>query len=193
MRFIAAISLAILTSNQAVAQQAEPRRTFATAGVFEVGGSASISSYVPVVNGKTGGAMYSVGLSASTGYFVVDGLEVLVDPLVVTYAWSGDLKALEMMPVAGLAYNFRANPRVFPYLEGLAGLAYSWSDNSVTAAVKRSGLVWSARAGLKTLLTATTIVNIGVQYQQVTLNGSSQTERNGYNQLALTAGLSVWL
>ncbi len=193
MKLLATASLTLLLTSLAAAQQAEPRRTFATAGVFEVGGSAIFSSYTPVDDGKAGDATYSMGLSGTAGYFVADGLEVLFDPLTVTYAWSGDQKALELMPVAGLAYNFRANPRVFPYVEGLAGLAYSWSDNGISPAVRRSGFVWSARVGLKTLLTATAIVNIGVQYRQVTLNLSSQTERNGYNQLALTVGLAVWL
>ncbi len=193
MKFLPVVSLTLLLTNLAMAQQPEPRRTFAIPGVVEIGGSASFSSYVPVTNGGTGDAVYTAGLSAAAGYFVADGLEVLVDPLVVMYSWSGDVKAFEMIPMAGLAYNFRAHPRAFPYVEGLAGFAFSWSDNGVTADVKRSGFAWSARAGLKALLTSTAIVNIGVQYQQVTLNVSSASERNGYDQFGLTAGLAVWL
>ncbi len=127
------------------------------------------------------------------GYFVMDELEIVLDPLTLSYMWSEDVKAFDMTPMGGLAYNFRAHPRAFPYVEGLAGLAYSWSDNTLSPAVKRSGLAWAARVGVKALLTSTAIANIGIQYQQVTLKLSSDTERNGYNQIALLVGISVWL
>lgn len=183
----------LLVAAAAGQQQPEARRTFASAGTFEIGGSGYFSSYVPVRNGGTGSAAYSVGVSPMVGYFALDELEIVLDPLTLSYAWSEDMKAFDMMPMGGLAYNFKAHPRAFPYVEGLAGLAYSWSDNGLLPAVKRSGLAWAARVGVKALMTTTAIVNIGVQYQQVTLKLSSDTERNGYNQIALAVGLSVWL
>jgi hypothetical protein len=175
-----------------MAQQPEVRRTFAMAGTVEVGGSASFSSYTQVYNGTTGNATNSLAFSPSAGYFVIDELELVVNPLTVSYAWSGSSNALSLRPMAGIAYNFRANPRAFPYLEGVAGLAYDRTDNGTTI-VTQSGLAWAARGGLKFLLTGTAIVNVGVQYQQVTLNQSGDNERNGYNVIALTAGLAVWL
>ncbi len=179
------------------AQQSEIRRTFATPGTFELGGSASLSSTTEVNSGATSDPMYNMTLSPTAGYFVGDGLEILIDPLTVSYAWTGSVKSLTMLPMAGVAYNFRAHPRAFPYVEGLAGFAYSWLDNGVTPAVSRSGFAWAGRVGLKALMTPTAIVNIGVQYQQVTLNRTvgvpTETGRNGYNQFALTFGLAVWL
>jgi len=188
----------VLAQQQQTQQQAlspppaEQRRSFAMAGTFELGGSISFGSYTPVVNGSTGTASQALVLSPSVGYFVIDQLELVVDPLTVNYAWSGDVSTLTLMPLAGVAYNFRANPRAFPYLEGLAGFAYSrWSNGSMTSSER--GLVWAGRAGVKALLTGTAILNVAIQYQQVTLNQSGATERNGYNQLGVTAGLAVWL
>jgi hypothetical protein len=170
----------------------EQRRMFAMAGTVELGGSISFASYTPVANGSTGTASQALALSPSVGYFVIDQLEIVVDPLTVSYAWSGDINTLTLVPLAGVAYNFRANPRAFPYLEGLAGYAYSrWSNGSLTSSER--GFVWAGRAGVKALITGTAMVNIAIQYQQVTLNHSGETERNGYNQLGVTAGLSVWL
>lgn len=173
-------------------QQPEVRRTFAMAGTFELGGSASFSSYTSVNNGSTSDASYSLALSPAAGYFIIDELELVVNPLMVSYAWSGSLKALNMQPMAGLAYNFRAHPRAFPYVEGVAGVAYSWADNGITT-ISRSGIAWAGRVGLKALVTGTCIANIAVQYQQVTLNRSGDSQRNGFNQIALSVGLAVWL
>jgi hypothetical protein len=185
--------LCLIGAGVAMAQQPEVRRTFAMSGTFELGGSASFSSYTQVYSGATGNATYSLAFSPSAGYFVIDDLELVVNPLTVDYAWSGSVNALSLMPMAGVAYNFRANPRAFPYLEGVAGFAYDRSDNGITASITRSGLAWAARGGVKFLLTGTAIVNVGVQYQQVTLNQSGEAERTGYNLIAVTAGISFWL
>ncbi len=197
MKSLATVLLLAIVAGVAAGQQTEARRTFAMAGTFEIGGSASLSSTTQVNSGATSDPMYSVSLSPTAGYFVSDGLEILIDPLTVNYAWTGSVKSLTMLPMAGVAYNFRAHPRAFPYVEGLAGFAYSWLDNGVNPAVSRSGFAWAGRVGLKALLTPTAIANIGVQYQQVTLNRTTEipteTGRNGYNQFALTFGLAVWL
>ncbi len=193
MRLAAAVCLGALLATAAEGQQPEVRRTFATAGTFEIGGSAGFSRNALVSKGVTGDAFYVVSLSPTGGYFVADELEILIDPLTVDYRWAGSVKSLGLTPMAGVAYNFRANPRVFPYLEGLAGFAYSWFDNGVEPTETRSGFAWAGRGGIKTLLTGTAILNVGLQYQQITLNRSGETERNGSNQIALTVGLSVWL
>jgi hypothetical protein len=170
----------------------ELRRTFAMAGTVELVGALSFASYTPVVNGSTGSSSQTLALSPSVGYFVIDQVELVLNPLIVSFAWSGDVSTLTLMPLAGVAYNFRANPRAFPYLEGVAGFAYSrWSNGGMSSSER--GLVWAGRAGVKALLTGTAIVNIALQYQQVTLNRSGDSERNGYNQIGFTAGLSVWL
>ncbi len=182
--------LILILTNTADAQPTEVRRTFSMPGTFELGGSGSFSSVLPVSDGATGRASYSIGIFPTAGYFVAEGVELMVDPLAVTYSWSQDRKELTMMPMAGAAYNFRAHPRAFPYVEGLAGFAYSRVQAPV---VTRTGFTWAARVGVKALMTSTAIVNVGIQYQQVTLNLSSETKRNGYDQIALTVGISVWL
>ena len=186
------LALFMFVTGGVLAQQTEVRRTFAMAGTFELGGFASFSSYTAVNNGSTSDASYGLAFSPSAGYFIMDELELVVNPLMVSYAWSGNVKALNLQPMAGLAYNFRAHPRAFPYVEGVAGVAYSRSDNGV-ATMTRSGFAWAGRVGIKALVTGTGIANIAVQYQQVTLNRSSDSQRNGFNEIALTVGLAVWL
>ena len=176
----------------AMAQQQEVRRGFAIAGTFEVGGSAGFSSSTEVRNGATFDPAYSIALSPTAGYFLIDALEIVVNPLSISYDWSGNRNAFSLLPMAGLAYNFRAHPRAFPYLEGVAGGAYSRSDNG-TSTITQSGFAWAARGGVKFLITTTSLVNIGLQYQQVTLDRSNDTQRNGYNLISASVGLTVWL
>jgi hypothetical protein len=198
---VAILAVAAMAQQQQLPQQAqqaqqlmwpEVRRTFAMAGTFELGGAASFASYTMVSPGVTSDATYSIGLSPTVGYFVADELELVLDPLTLVYAWSGDISTLSLMPMAGVAYNFRAAPRAFPYLEGVAGYAYERSTGGGTT-LTRNGLAWAARGGVKFLVTGTAIVNMGLQYEQVTLNRSGDSERNGYNTIALTAGISFWL
>jgi hypothetical protein len=199
MRSVSFVVLAVLLCGAAIdgawaqqQQQQEVRRTFAMAGTFEFGGSAAFSSNSQVVNGATADPTYSIALSPVAGYFVTEGLEIVVNPLSVSYSWSGNITGLSLMPMAGLAYNFRANPRAFPYLEGVAGYAYNRVDNG-TSTLTRSGLAWAGRGGVKFLVTGTALVNIGLQYQQVTLKRDVDTERSGYNLFSASAGLTVWL
>jgi hypothetical protein len=194
MRSMNVFVLAVLLSGFFVggATGQEVRRSFAMAGTFEFGGSAAFSSNSGVLNGATADPVYSIALAPIAGYFVTDGLEIVVNPLLVNYAWQGNITALSLMPMAGLAYNFRAHPRAFPYLEGVAGYAYNRSDNG-TATVTRSGIAWAGRGGVKFLVTGTALVNIGLQYSQVTLKRDVDTGRNGYNLFSASAGLTVWL
>jgi len=178
--------------NGALAQQQEARKTFAMAGTFEVGGSAGFSSTSQVRNGTTGDPKYLIAFSPTAGYFVIDALEIVVNPLSVNYEWGGNSTQATLMPMGGLAYNFRLHPRAFPYLEGVAGYVYVRSDDGAVITTS-SGLAWAGRGGVKFLITGTALVNIGLQYQQVTLDRSTDTGRNGYNVFSASVGLTVWL
>jgi opacity protein-like surface antigen len=70
----------------------------------------------------------------------------------------------------------------------LAGYS-SYSAGSYSA----SGFSWGVRGGVKVLVVQHVIIQVGVQYIQVTENPSGVTSRYGYNELLVGAGFSVWL
>lgn len=186
---IAAIGLLSAT---AFAQTQEVRRAFAGSGTLELGGSLAFHSTTQVSNGSSGQAVTTVSAMPFAGYFVAEGVEIVVNPLGVSYQSRPGGNTLNFLTLGGLAYNFRANPRVFPFIEGLGGFAYS-RDETGGFVESRSGVAWGGRGGLKILVTGTGILNVGLQYVQVTLDRTSDTSRNGYNDISATAGFTVWL
>jgi hypothetical protein len=181
-----------LLSATACAQTQEARRTFTGPGTFELGGSLAFHSTTQVSNGSTGDVVTTVSAFPFAGYFVVEGVEIVLNPLGVSYTSQPGRNTLDFLTLGGIAYNFRANARVFPFIEGLGGYAYSRDDNGGFIE-SRSGVAWGGRGGLKILVTGTGILNIGLQYIQVTLDRTIDTSRNGYNDISATAGFTVWL
>ena len=172
-------------------QRQEARRYFTQAGTWELGGSAGFSSNTPVANGATGDALTMITAMPMAGYFVAEGLEVFVNPLSVIYSSQGGFSDLELLTMGGVGYNYRAHPRVIPFIEGMAGYAHSRIESGTV--VSRGGLAWGGRGGVKVLVTPGTLLTFGGSYMQVTLNPSGATERNGYNTIAVNIGLSFWL
>jgi hypothetical protein len=174
------------------AQVVEARKTFLSPGTFEIGGSAAFRNTTVVTDGSTSTPVNSVMVLPFAGYFVAEGLEVVLDPLSLAYSSTTNSSTLELLTLGGVAYNFRANVRAFPFVEGLGGFAFARSEAG-SAVENRSGVAWGGRAGLKFLVTPSGLLNLGVQYLQVTLNRSGDQNRNGYNEFSATLGFTVWL
>lgn len=177
--------LGLLVAGPAASQEERPQ--FGLRGQVELGGSASFQSYTPVSNGKTGSATSFITINPYVGVFVIDGLEVGVNPLGLTIMTAGGGDAMGLMALGSIAYHPPSTRFAHPFIEGLAG--YSLQTNGSTT----SGFTWGGRAGAKLSITDNGLLNLGVQYLQVTLNRKGATERNGSNQLSVTLGFSVWL
>jgi len=168
------------------ASLAQPGKKFATAGDIELGGSISFQTTSPVYNGRTGDAMTIFSLSPFIGFFVANGLEVGLNPLGITVISYSGSSATSVMVFAAPSYNLNTGGNVYPFIEALLGYTAESNSSSV------SGFSWGGRGGLKIALTGKGLLNLGVQYLQITLNPSGATSRNGENQLAISAGFSVW-
>jgi hypothetical protein len=165
---------------------AQDGKKFATKGSSELGGSISFQSLTPVSNGNTGDATTIFSLAPFIGYFVTDGFEIGLNPLGITSISYSGSSATQIMILAAPSYNFKTEGIVYPFIEALLG--YSSQSNGST----RSGFSWGGRGGVKLAVTDTGLLNLGIQYVQITLNPSGATNRYGSNQLAISAGFTVW-
>lgn len=176
-------AMLVLTASSTFAQV---HPLFASKGVTEVGGSISFVSTTPVSNGSTGDALTTFSLQPFIGYFVADGFELGLNPLGITTTSFHGSSSTRITIFAAPSYNFRTAGVTFPFIEALLGYT-SQSDGSTL-----SGFSWGGRAGVKLAVGGNALVNIGMQYLQITMNPNGATNRFGTNQLSITAGFTVW-
>ncbi len=168
----------------------EGRKTFASQGTVEVGGSISFSSTWGVSGGTVeNDPVITFTAEPYVGYFVIDGLEVGANPLGVTVLSSGNTTVTALDLYGSVAYNFKTPSKIFPYLEGLAGYTMVTVTNSTSS---NGGFSWGGRGGIKVALTPGALLNLGAEYRQVDLSPSGASGRYGYNRLAAVAGFSIW-
>lgn len=170
----------------------EAKKSFALPGVVELGGSASYSYTQPVSNGTTSDGVHSVAVMPFVGYFVSEGFEIVANPLGFSLVKAGSTTVIDLRLLGGVAYNLKVQPGIYPFLEGLAGLTLR-SFDAGGAKTTVSGFSWGGRGGVKFAVTSHGMVNVGIQYLQITLNPTGADKRNGSNELSASAGFTVWL
>lgn len=176
---IAVLAMIVLTG---AASSAQVTKNFALKGETEAGGSVSFLSYAPVSNGHVRDASLLFSLAPYIGYFVMDGFEVGLNPL----GFTGNESYGQLMVLVAPAYNFRTDGVTYPFIEALAGYTVQTNGSS------RDGFSWGGRGGLKIAVTDKGLLNLSVQYVQITLNLANASERSGSNQLTISAGFTVW-
>lgn len=160
---------------------------FAKKGTWEIGGNIGFFSSTPVVNGETQDSYSDLSLSAYTGYFIIDGLELGFAPFsysVHTPA-SGD-NSTNISILLAPSYNFDLKSNLFPFIEGLVGYT-SMSSGSY----KASGLTWGVRGGVKIVIVKNALINAGVQYTAYNYTPEGADNRYGTNQISINAGFAV--
>jgi hypothetical protein len=178
-----AVALLLLVVPEGAAQDG---KNFAKKGVVEVGGSISFSSITPVSGGETGSAITLFTFAPFVGYFITDGFELGVNPFSITSIGYSGSSATEIRIFLAPSYNFESQGIAYPFVEGLLG--YTSSSNGET----RSGFSYGARGGVKLAVTGKGLLNLGLQYVMITRNRSGETERNGSNDLSISAGFTIW-
>jgi hypothetical protein len=173
-------------------QQPQQRKHFTSQGTVELGGSTTFTATQPVNAGNTSPWIYDFSFLPYAGYFIIDGLELGINPAGVNVQSSGDSTAVQLRVLLAPAYNFHTGTMVTPFVEGLAGitsasLIHSGSTTSV------SGFTFGGRAGIKAAIVERGLLTIGIQFLRITLNKSGASSRNGSNELAVSAGWTVWL
>ncbi|HMK37709.1 MAG TPA: hypothetical protein VK569_00120 [Bacteroidota bacterium] len=176
----------------ASAQQQQPRKRFGSPGTVELGGNTTFTASQSVAGGKNGTWDYDFSLLPYAGYFVIEGLELGVNPAGVTVHRSGDTTDVQLRLLFAPSYNFRTTTIVTPFVEGLAGFT-SASVIQTGSTHSNSGFTFGGRVGIKLALVERGMLNIGVQYLMITLNPPGATTRNGSNEFSVSAGWTVWL
>jgi hypothetical protein len=197
--FLALPDLVVAQEQRAPDQHQEIQKRFAIKSCIEVGGSMGFMWSQPVRKGTTSDASMTFSAMPYVGYFIIDGLELGVNPLGVTVTRTPGVNNVPTTTETSLgiffapSYNFRFQSMVVPFVEGLAGytaqITAPESGNSTTV----GGFSWGGRAGVKLAIVERGLLVLGVQFVAVTENPSGQTERDGSNVLTVTAGFSIWL
>ncbi len=166
---------------------AQESKRFALKGTTELGGSISFVSSTSVTNGNTASNASTVfSVAPFIGYFVADGFEIGLNPFGITSISYAGSSVTQITILGALSYNFKTEGITYPFIEALFGYT-SQTDGS-----SRSGFSWGGRAGVKLAVTDKCLLNLGVQYLLITLNPSGASNRYGSNQLAISAGFTVW-
>jgi hypothetical protein len=160
---------------------------FARKGVLELGGGITFQSLTPIQNDRTEDAIAAFLMMPYIGYFVADGFQIGINPLGIgTLAYQGE-STTAVMALLAPSYNFSTGGSAHPFVELLLGYT------SLSDGIKRSGFTWGGRGGAKLEVGESGLLNLAVQYLQITTNVSGATERTGLNQVAVSAGFTVWL
>jgi len=162
---------------------------FGKQGVIEIGGMAGFSSATPVVNGETGDAITTIMLEPTVGYFVIDGLEVGLNPLSFQSMKVPDEDAISTIGFWAFgAYHFMTMGKTYPYIEALLGYtSMSSGDNSY------GGLAYGVGAGAKFEIAGGLLLNAAVDYRFYTYDSDLTGGRDGANILSIGVGLSGFL
>jgi hypothetical protein len=182
--------MAGISASGAFGQQ--QRKHFGSPGTIELGGSVTFTASQTVLAGATGSWMYDFSMLPYAGFFVIEGLEVGVNPAGVNVRSSGDTTAVQLRILFAPAYNFQTGTMVTPFVEGLAGIT-SASLIRPGSTTSVSGFTFGGRAGIKAALVERGMLNIGIQFLRITLNPSGAGSRNGSNELSVSAGWTIWL
>jgi hypothetical protein len=169
---------------------AQEGKKFATKGSTELGGSISFQSLTPVSNGNTGDATTIFSVAPFIGYFVADGFEIGLNPLSITsisYPNNSD-SYIQITIFAAPSYNFNTESIAYPFIEALLGYTSSQSIGWNLG----GGFSWGGRGGVKLAVTDKGLLNLAVQYVQIAHGPGGAAGRYGENQLAISAGFTVW-
>jgi hypothetical protein len=189
---LAALMLMAGISASGAFGQQQQRKRFGSPGTIELGGSVTFTASQTVLAGATGSWMYDFSMLPYAGFFVIEGLEVGVNPAGVNVRSSGDTTAVQLRILFAPAYNFQTGTMVTPFVEGLAGIT-SASLIRPGSTTSVSGFTFGGRAGIKAALVERGMLNIGIQFLRITLNPSGAGSRNGSNELSVSAGWTIWL
>lgn len=183
---VGTILLLIISNSQAQTEQ-----NFAKENTWEVGGSLSYTYTEYVSNGKAHDDGVNIfKLSTYVGYFAIDGFEIGIIPAIELIDYSGNSTSNSFAIYAAPSYNFYIGSLAYPYVQGAFGYnRISYGGNSSTY----SGIAWALEGGMKINIAGNSLLKVGFDYGQKTLNKSNSTgDRNGYNTFSFVAGFNVF-
>ena len=172
---------------------AQESQSFATKGVYELGGTVSYQYTSSILGGNEVGHINVLSILPYAGYFVSDNIEIGINPLGIQRTWvTSNGNTLYTILVAP-AYNFKAQEHTYLFVEAQLGYTGQTSSSSFSPSITANGFSWGGRVGGKIQVGNNGLLNLGIQYQQITLNQTGFPGRMGRNTLMLSAGFTFWL
>ena len=188
MKKLIVLSLLVLLVLTVSDVTSQTKQNYAKKETWEVGGSISWFNVTPVSKAKTDDAINIVLFAPYGGYFVTDGFEIGIKPTVGYISVDKDNMtafAIYLSP----AYNFYTESIAYPYLQGSIGYNSLAGSDMITS----SGIAWDLEGGVKINVFGNSLLKLGLNYGQQTLETSSHTgDRNGFNTFSFTAGFNVF-
>ena len=167
---------------------AQSEITFANRNNVEIGGNVSYEYQEYVQPNSPNAHTNTLSLLPYVGYFVGDGIEIGLNPVNITSIWTGRYTATQYTFFLAPSYNLKTNGLMYPFIEGQIGytaVVSSYYNNL-------NGFCWGARGGTKIVIAQHGLINISLQYQQLTHNPSGASGRFGENDLTFSAGFTLW-
>lgn len=179
------ISLTILSYSPE--SYGQSKLSFASKGVWELGGSIFYSWSSPVNNRVVSDAVGLFQMQPTAGYFVYKGIEIGVQPTITITSASGS-SFTQMGLYLAPSYNFAIKGILYPNVKVLIG----YTSQSGTDVVSSSGFSWGVEGGVKMNLLGNSLLLVSIQYRQDTYNSAGATSRSGFNVLTFGAGWNVF-
>lgn len=166
---------------------------YAKKGVVELGGTASFSSTTSVYDGESADeSTTTISFMPELGYFIIDNVELALR-LMYSSSSFGDYSSSSFGAAFAPGYVFDLQSSVYPFVHAFVGYSSSTFDDG-TNDETYSGLLFGGIAGVKVLLGKNALLNIGVNYMQVTSEPEDwDGDRIGFDQFGVEAGFSIFL
>lgn len=194
-RFLAQVyflfSLVLLTSVLTKPVNAQNPGKYASGGILEFGGNVSYQYLSVITSGKEEYSYNIFSFYPYIGYFVCDNFEIGINPLGIQTSWNARERSTLLSIFVCPAYVFDLGEKIYPFVEAQAG----YTSESIVYEISQlnmdgKGFSWGGRAGIKYLLSKSCLINIGVQYRQITVTPIGESLRSGSNSLMLSAGFT---
>jgi hypothetical protein len=171
-------------------------QNFAKMGTVELGGTLGFNSTTQVSNGEAADeSSTTIFFNPYFGYFFINSFEVGIIPTFSSSSF-GDQSQNNFGVLLAPAYNFDLGNCWYPFIEGRVGYNTSSQDDGddQTEDPSFSGLAWGFRGGVKAQVGNNALVNVGVFYNNVTMNPENwDGDRNGQNVFGIEAGVAIFL
>jgi len=177
----------ILLCNASLHSQMKDK--FAKQNTWEISGSFSLKNIKYVSEGKESDGITYMDIMPYAGYFAADGLELGILP-VISFQDYNNYDMTDVTIYFAPSYNIYTKSVFYPYFQGAIGYS-SISGKGVSDA---SGFAWQVETGLKCNLFYKSLLKIGLNYGQRTLETSRKTsgERDGLNAINFSIGFGVF-
>lgn len=188
------ISFLIITLDSTQYLHAQVENDFASAGTFEIGGNITYQDNTTIIKGETFTSYNYFSFSPYIGYFIVDNFELGLNPLGIQKSWNSQDGFTTINVLFAPAYNMNIGESAFYFMEAQAGYTTQIITGTYASLnPRKKGFSWGGRTGIKIIISGKSLLNVGLQYQEITLTPKNEPKRSGSDVFMFSLGFSIWL